>query len=341
MMTTLSDLGSGVILAWLALPVLAATVTRAGRLDPASYFRALALVFALGSALFVLPIVRTVADAGLTIKLPVDVAHALVAAREPVIATRFGAMSVLALLGAAWGICAAAAFVREAGCALAVSRVARLTAVAPRDISLRAEVLARELGVRAPDVRVSDECIVPFTSGLVAPRIVLPRALLESFEARALDLILLHELSHVARRDVLTSALMAVPRALFAFHPTARLLFTEIHLARELAVDAAVASLDADAYPKVLIDVACHARFGTRLYGAVGMHRTHLAQRLEALADSQPRRRVTGAPAMALAAMIIGSAFIAPRPGSAADCPLTKGPPPCEMPHGATSTSLL
>jgi beta-lactamase regulating signal transducer with metallopeptidase domain len=140
----------------------------------------------------------------------------------------------------------------------------------------------------------------------------------------------------LARGDLRANALLALPRALFALHPTARRLACEIRLARELAVDARVAGIAPEAYPRMLLDAAHHARFGAPPC-AVAMHRSDLRQRLAALSDSAPRPPASVTATLALAGALTVLAFAAPRP--CADCAARTREPPAAAPAKASCSA--
>jgi len=60
---------------------------------------------------------------------------------------------------------------------------------------------ALRLGVAAPPVRVSGEVAEPLLAGTRRPVILLPKALVETTDARGLDLVCGHELAHLQRGD--------------------------------------------------------------------------------------------------------------------------------------------
>ncbi len=96
----------------------------------------------------------------------------------------------------------------------------------------------RRLGLRRP-VRL---CVAPDETGPAVvgarrPRIVLPEAVLSGFGRDRLEAILLHELAHVRRRDVVVHWLMTAARVLHWFNPIAWLALSRMAAEREQACD--------------------------------------------------------------------------------------------------------
>jgi beta-lactamase regulating signal transducer with metallopeptidase domain len=163
---------------------------------------------------------------------------------------------------------------------------------------------------------------------VLSPVVVLPRGVVESFAPDALELVALHELTHIARGDLRSSALVDLACILLGPHPTARRLARDACLAREQAVDARVAAQAPVAYARVLVDVAHHARFGEPVARAVCMHGSDLARRIGAMGDERPRQRASLAPLIVTTLAIVGSTVAAPRI-EIGHCPAVRGHSPC------------
>lgn len=83
----------------------------------------------------------------------------------------------------------------------------------------------------APDVRG------PAVVGVLGPRIVLPESVLAGFGRDQLEVILLHELAHVRRRDPAVHLLMMTARLLHWFNPIAWFALARMAAERENACD--------------------------------------------------------------------------------------------------------
>lgn len=90
---------------------------------------------------------------------------------------------------------------------------------------------------RVPQVLILDAEISPFVCGMWRSKLVLPRAVTETFTPEQLDLVLLHELAHVLRRDLIWGWIPEIGRVLFFFHPVVHVMCNQIRFERELACD--------------------------------------------------------------------------------------------------------
>jgi beta-lactamase regulating signal transducer with metallopeptidase domain len=126
----------------------------------------------------------------------------------------------------------------------------------------------------APRLAESAALSVPVTFGVSHPAILLPVDW-NSWSDAQLDSVLLHELSHVARRDALTERLSLVHRALFWFSPLSWWLDRELaKLAEQASDEAALASgIDREQYAETLLGffTALHAVPGRVRWQGVSM----------------------------------------------------------------------
>ncbi len=115
----------------------------------------------------------------------------------------------------------------------------------------------------------------PATGGVWRPYIVLPEKLISSFSIEELRLLLLHELLHVRRLDVLSDRFAVLAAIVHWFNPIAWLALACIRRERELACDAAVLDrVDAEGaghYGRLILKSAQQLRTLTTLSGAVEM----------------------------------------------------------------------
>ena len=77
----------------------------------------------------------------------------------------------------------------------------------------------------------------PFVFGLLRPQIVLPRRMAEHWELAALEPILLHEMAHLRRYDLVINCIQLIVQILYFFHPLVWYVNWKISQERELACD--------------------------------------------------------------------------------------------------------
>jgi len=124
----------------------------------------------------------------------------------------------------------------------------------PALLSLVGELSGRIGLTQPPRVVLIDEGGSPFVCDPRRPTLVLPRSL----PLEALRPILLHELCHLKRRDLIWGWVPAVARVLYVFHPAAHYIAFRARLERELACDQAAMVLTgqcAATYASTLVDV--------------------------------------------------------------------------------------
>jgi beta-lactamase regulating signal transducer with metallopeptidase domain len=119
----------------------------------------------------------------------------------------------------------------------------------------RLRFFAQATGLRAPPRLTESELLsVPVTFGVRGPAILLPVGWRE-WEAAELDAVLVHEISHVVRRDALAERLSLLHRAIFWFSPLSWWLARHLaDLAEEASDDAALAAgADRTRYAETLL----------------------------------------------------------------------------------------
>ncbi len=104
--------------------------------------------------------------------------------------------------------------------------------------------------------RVSEQVDSPMLAGILKPVVLLPARFVESVNDQQLRNILLHELAHYERRDVLANFLQKVCLAVFWFHPLVHIMDRLISRAREEICDNYVlAQTEAVSYGETLLHV--------------------------------------------------------------------------------------
>ncbi|MBN8247304.1 MAG: hypothetical protein J0L84_07655 [Verrucomicrobia bacterium] len=143
-----------------------------------------------------------------------------------------------------------------------VRRIARDAVEAPDAIREPLRAAAEVLGLsRIPRLRVTTANHSPAVRGLFRPEILLPDRLADRLAPDALQLVLLHELAHLKRRDLWITWVQAVVQVVWWWNPAVWIANARIRALRETAVDDLVMAAtrhDPSAYPSALLAVARH-----------------------------------------------------------------------------------
>jgi hypothetical protein len=158
--------------------------------------------------------------------------------------------------------------------------------------------VCRNLGLRrTPTVLVTETMPAPFVTGLLAPILVLHRSQLHRPDE--LETLVVHEMSHLRRGDLLVRGLQGLAASIFFFWPVVAMVNRRIDAARELACDQWAllhGTLKAGDYARCLLRVAVWTPI---LRGAHGPARmagriSNLERRIDMILQSpqQPAGRV-------------------------------------------------
>ena len=184
----------------------------------------------------------------------------------------------------------------------------------------------RALGVESrARVVISAEAAMPFTYGLVRPTIVLP-ASADEWAADRRRSVLLHELAHVQRRDLLTNAVVQVACAVYWFHPLVRLAARRVRIEAERACDTLVvaAGTRPSDYAGDLLEIARTMRSSATAAVALAMaRRSDFEGRLLAILAPDSGRNVL----TAARAVLVALSFAAPAVAIAAAVPARHAAP--------------
>jgi beta-lactamase regulating signal transducer with metallopeptidase domain len=122
---------------------------------------------------------------------------------------------------------------------VAVTRAAEEVDEGPARVEL--ERIAMDLGVeRVPELLTTSTLASPFLFGVLRPRIVLPRKMLDELSDVDLRAVLTHELAHWKRRDTWIGWLQLAAQSLFWFHPFLWWANRQLRHERECACDETV-----------------------------------------------------------------------------------------------------
>jgi beta-lactamase regulating signal transducer with metallopeptidase domain/predicted nucleic acid-binding Zn-ribbon protein len=209
-------------------------------------------------------------------------------------------------------------------------RLTRTSSVMPDD-DWRAEsaAMAVRLGLRrTPRLVMNSGVRTPMAGGIWHPIVFLPAGAAQ-WSAERRDVVLAHELSHLATRDPLRHVTARLALACYWFHPLAWMAAAQSTLAREQACDDAVLALGVrpSSYARVLLDLADSAPPSMRAAVALPMiERSLLEKRLMAILDHDRRPLRVAHPwlSAACAALIVLS-LAAAQPGAAPATQATSG----------------
>jgi len=176
--------------------------------------------------------------------------------------------------------------------------------------------LSAQLGVSpAPELLVYPGPLMPMVFGVRRPRIVLPVGCSEWPAARR-RVVLLHELAHIARRDLMTQTCARLIAAAWWFQPLAWITLRSLRRESERACDEIVigAGVKASDYAAELLAVAHSFSFSSQAPTAgIAMARADgLEGRLRAILDTPlaPSKRTGLAAASLLAALTITASAV-------------------------------
>ena len=120
----------------------------------------------------------------------------------------------------------------------------------------RLKELAQKLELKTSVALMRGHVQVPLVTGIVSPKIILRVG--QEFDQPTFDQIVLHELAHVKRRDLLWVWLPEVLRMFFFFYPLVYCIQHQAKLCAEMACDELVLSTGSDrrAYATTLLELA-------------------------------------------------------------------------------------
>ncbi len=238
-------------------------------------------------------------------------------------------MSPLSLIAMSWGIVVAGLLLSLAWAGLAVRRIVRNARVLDTDDwKTPLFEIADRLGLEEPPrLLESSDSKMPFACGVLKATIVLP-ADAESWSLERRRAVLLHELAHVRRHDLLGHTLGRFACAVYWFHPLVWTAAKHLRNESERACDDLALSCGTRAtdYAEHLLDIVTSVRGDTTPLVALAMaRRKEFEGRMLAILDPDlrragPTRRQSAAliAALALIALTVGATSPVARTASAA-----------------------
>jgi len=301
--------GAGAMIAWGALPLLSRLAARRTE-DPQLRQRALTFSLLLSNALFLAPWIRIVWPGVLARFTPL---HALLLP-TPALLHADAVCCLAEAIGYLWLISALLTGTRTLTQLARLRRCARTGQPAPSEVAERVHVAAADMRIDPPAVVMVNGSDVPFITGVLEPVLALPISLLHRLRPAAMDLVIRHELVHLARKDVLWNAIVAGACVPFGWHPSARRVMQEIVLAREEAVDSTVGSTSPCTYARVLVDVAAGVSRRPQVW-TLGIEPSSLERRIARLLEPPVEVRAAVWHMFALASVLFVAALVSPRFG--------------------------
>lgn len=140
----------------------------------------------------------------------------------------------------AWSLLAALGLVRLVAGLWQVNRIRRNSEVVDPERLDPALKSSLENFPRSVILCCSDQVHVPAAIGFLKPTVVIPRWFLEEMPAAEIRQVVLHELTHLRRRDDWTNLAQKVIKAVLFFHPSVWWVEQRLSLEREMACDDAV-----------------------------------------------------------------------------------------------------
>jgi beta-lactamase regulating signal transducer with metallopeptidase domain len=183
--------------------------------------------------------------------------------------------------------------------------------------------IADRLGLdTAPRLVRSDDVKMPFAAGVVASTIVLP-AESDGWSAERRSAVLVHELGHIRRRDLVGHTIGRIACALYWFHPLVWTAARRLRAESERACDDLALSFGTrpSDYAEHLLDIVTAVRDHYTPSVALALaHRKEFEGRMLAILDPELRRRGPGRAqtvsivgALAVLVSLIGAATPVPR----------------------------
>jgi beta-lactamase regulating signal transducer with metallopeptidase domain len=202
-------------------------------------------------------------DAPTLTRLPAELAEPVSSSKLPAAAILLPRVTWQSWLLVAWG----AVVVVQIGRLLWQRRrlgrlLCRAKAANPALAALVAE-LAGQIGLkRAPRAVLTELDCSPFVCGIRAAVLVMPARLVPSLSQTELRHVVLHELAHVRRRDLVWGWISELARVVYFFHPVVHWMTYRARLERELACDQlamAHSGRDPRQYAATLVRVVSHS----------------------------------------------------------------------------------
>ena len=202
---------------------------------------------------------------------------------------------------------------------------------------------------KAPRLLQSRETKMPFACGTLHPTIVLPVES-EGWSPERRSAVLLHELAHVRRRDLVGHTLGRITCAVYWFHPLVWTAAKRLRSESERACDdlALMCGTRAADYAEHLLDIVTSVRGDRTPMVALAMaRRKEFEGRMLAILDPQARRSTPGrwktaalGGSLGTLSIVVGAAAPMPRVAPATPSPIVRAPL-ADASHAATTQQVV
>jgi len=165
--------------------------------------------------------------------------------------------------------------------------------------------IEQEHAVRKPaPFLLSPDSMEPGVFGILRPALLWPQGISAHLDDRHLEAILMHEVTHIRRRDNLTAAAHMLVEAIFWFHPLVWWLGTRLMDERERACDETVLTLgnQPGVYAESILK-ACRFCVESPLPCVAGVSGSNLKRRITRIMNQQLGTRLTVAGRLLLASL--------------------------------------
>lgn len=197
-------------------------------------------------------------------------------------------------------------------------RFIKSTVPAPEAIQANFQALSNNLGSRSNiELRISPENVTPFSTGVLSPVIVVSEQQLNFLHADQLEAVLLHELVHHRRNDLLICWCQAIVTLFWWFHPAVWIVNRQIRALREDCCDDFLLcrnAVEPGVYCETLLNVArgCNDRSHPLQVMTVSMaHGVHsLNSRFRRIMDERQTRKTRISMAGAMGLLLVGLLFM-------------------------------
>ena len=209
--------------------------------------------------------------------------------------------------------------------------------LAPDSIQRMVTACADTLGLQHPPLVLETPLLSsPAVYGFLNPRLLMPTGLCGGFSQDQLRHVILHELAHVKRRDLLTNWVITVLQAVHWFNPVLWLVFARLRTERELACDAMAMNCSPEGeeqhYGETVIKLVERLASGATMPSIVGIleDRAQVFERLRMISRFSKRARGWSslAAVLTLALAIVGLTDSKREPAEAPSTPPGPSTPP-------------